>query len=276
MKSYPLSIIIPCCDDLLLEKCVASIDCDVEIIVSLNNPSKEIISLCKKLKRVKVVASLGQGIASAYNQGINASANNWVLLMDSDCTFKNNSIASMWQLTKCSEIIKGKIVFLRSNPMTLITSQLREFTTSDSLNAYSPPLLFNKSIVKKIGYYFHPNLIWSEDADFNQRIQKAKIPISYCPQGEIFHHELSFRTDLKSAFHYGIGREVGKRLKIYQSHSFKNFLKNLFNLFIDFWRIIFKKNVLAALYYLLFWKPAFYFGTWYEKLFKINKGLYEK
>ena len=41
-ESLDVSIVIPCSDDPLLEKCLQSIDVDTDVIVALNAPSPEV------------------------------------------------------------------------------------------------------------------------------------------------------------------------------------------------------------------------------------------
>lgn len=272
MKEYPISIVIPCSSDLLLEQCINSIDSAVEVIVSLGRPTPEVKQLLTKFPDVKIVETDQLGIAISYNKGIEIATNDWILLMDSDCTFSAGAIDKMWQLTDNFRIVRGKVAFRATDLISSITSRLREFTTSDNLNAYSPPLLFNKDIVNQIGYYFRPELVWAEDADFNNRVQSNHIALGYAPEAIIFHRPLSFRRDLRSAFYYGVGRQIGKSLGVYKPHSLKTFANNVGLVLANTGKILARKGLLPAMYYFFLWNPAFRIGTFLQLTVGIIKS----
>lgn len=271
MNQYPISIIIPCSDDILIEDCLKSIDIDVEIIVSLNNSSIAVKQILNNFPTVKIIETDKKSIALAYNNGIKASNNDWVFLMDSDCIFSSNTILKMWKMTAKFKVIKGRIIFLSTGLVSSTIARVREFTTSDTINAYSPPLLFNKNIIKKIRYYFSPKLIWSEDADFSNRVNANNIPIGYLSEATIFHKSLKFTQDIKSAFYYGIGRQIGKDLRIYKPHTIKSVIINIVIVFTNTGKIFFKKGLLSALYYFFFWNSAFRIGTFLQRWFSFYK-----
>lgn len=269
MNKIPLTILIPCSDDPLLGKCIESVDEDVEILVVLNKPSETIKKLVKQYPSVKTVTLVKRGIGLAYNRGIQAAKNQWILLMDSDCLFNKGAIRKMWNLTKDFRVVKGKVAFDSRNIESKITSKLREYTTSDNLNAYSPPLLFHKSIKKDTDYYFDSRLIWSEDADFNNRIQKSKIAIGYDPNAAIFHKPLSFKEDLRSAYRYGIGRQIGKEIGVYEPHTLKSFTINVTKVVSNSFDIGRTKGIDVAIYYFALWNSVFRLGTFLQHYFHI-------
>jgi len=271
MKHYPISIVIPCSDDILIKNCLESIDANVEIVVSLNKPSDVVKKIMNNFPSIKIIETDKKGIALAYNNGIKIAINEWVLLMDSDCVLKKDAIAKMWAMTMQFLVIKGKIVFQSVGLISSVIAKVREFTASDTINAYSPPLLFNKKIIEKIDYYFHPELIWSEDADFNNRVKNKNIQIGYVPEAVIFHKPILLAQDIKSAFHYGIGRQIGKELKIYKPHTIKSIVFNIITVFINTGKLFIKKGLLPALYYFFLWNPAFRAGTFLQKWFKLHK-----
>lgn len=275
MNKLPISIVIPCSNDVLVERCIRSIDEDVEIVVSLNNPSQKVKNILKKFPDVVTVETKKRGIALAYNNGISKAKNDWILLMDSDCIFEKRAIRRMWELASNFKVIKGRIVFLSSSFSSKIISNLREYTTCDTVNAYSPPLLFDKEIITKIGYYFHPNLVWSEDADFNNRVQRAGIKIGFASEGKIYHKSLTLKEDLRSAFYYGAGRQIGKEIGVYKPHSVKSFLKNIILSFVNSYQILIRKrSILVSGYYFFLWNISFRLGTFVQRYFKVIK--YEK
>ena len=271
MKHYPISIVIPCSDDILIKNCLESIDANVEIIVSLNKPSDAVKKIIDNYPSIKIIETDKKGIALAYNNGIEATSNDWILLMDSDCVFAKDAIVKMWVMSMHFLVIKGRIVFQSKGLISSVIARVREFTTSDTINAYSPPLLFNKKIIEEIGYYFHPDLVWSEDADFNNRVKTKNIQIGYVPEAVILHKPILLAQDIKSAFNYGVGRQIGKELNIYKPHTIKSVIFNIITVFINTGKIFIKKGLLPALYYFFLWNPAFRAGTFLQKWFKLHK-----
>ena len=90
-NKLPISIIIPCADDLRVAQCIESIDENAEIIVVLNGPTEQIKNLVKKYF-VKTFFLKERNLGMALNVGIKNASYNRVLLMDSDCVFFKNTI----------------------------------------------------------------------------------------------------------------------------------------------------------------------------------------
>ena len=267
-----VSIVIPCSDDPLIGRCLESIDENIETIVSLNAPSSQVLEILAMYPNTKTITSQIKGIARAYNLGIESATHDRILLMDSDCVFSQGTIARMDDLASEYSVVKGKVQFQHNNKVSEVVARLREFTTSDQINAYSPPLLFDRRIIDQIGYYFHPSLIWSEDADFDRRVKQAGIPIGYDPEATILHKPLTIPDDLRSAFFYGVGRQIGKEVGVYSPHTFHSFVDNVAKVSETTIDIYKSKDALVAAYYLFLWNPAFRIGTFTQHYIK-NYGI---
>lgn len=263
-----VSIVIPCSSDPLLERCLQSIDENTDVVVALNAPTPEVRNIVAKFPGVRTAETNRRGIARAYNIGIEAADSDNVLLMDSDCIFESGTIKRLYELGQEYRVAKGNVVFSRTGVTSSTIAKLREYTTSDQVNAYSPPLLFDRKIVDKIGYYFHPDLIWSEDADFDARVKRANIPIGYDPEAIIYHKTLTPRDDLRSAFFYGVGRQIGKDAGVYAPHTFRSFVENIGKVAHNSVDIANRKDILTAAYYLLLWNTAFRMGTFTQHYIK--------
>lgn len=270
-----ISIIVPLSSDIKIKECLDSIDERVEVILSLNKPSKKILNLIKKLReehqdlKIKVCSIEYLSIAGAYNNGIRHSSFENILLMDSDCVFKKRCIRRLYNNFNNNYLSKGKVVFRHSNWLEKIIAHAREFHTSDFVNAYSPPLIFKKDIISKIGgYYFHPALCWMEDGEFDLRVRRAGLKISYDSKAKIYHRSLSLRRDFYSAFMYGVGRRIGTILKIDKKPS--GFVKS-FNKYLITGA---KKKGLSVGVYLYFWRLILLFGYYSQKFFHLRKTQY--
>ncbi len=265
-----ISIVIAVSNDLRIEKTIKSVDEDVEIVVSLNEPTENIKKLIYKLKKenpnIKTCTIPYLSIAGAYNHAIKHSSYDNILLMDSDCVFEKGCIKRLYKNLKNNKLSKGNIVFTNNNWMEKIVALSREFHTSDFLNAYSPPLLFKKNIKDDIGgYYFHPALCWMEDGEFDFRVQNAKLKISYDPDAKIYHDALTFKKDLKSAFNYGLGRRISAELKIDKKPT--GLIKGLSKYLLPG----IKKKGFCVGIYLYIWRIVILFGYNYQRIFHIKK-----
>lgn len=269
-----LSIVIPVSNDLRLKKCIESIDENVEVIISLNKASKDIKKLIKNIlnnqkykNKLEIrVCEIGEAsIAKAYNNGVRHSSYDKILLMDSDCVFKKGTIRKLDDNLGSNLLSKGRVVFKRNSFITSIIARAREYHTSDQITAYSPPLLFRKRVKKYVGgYYFHPSLCWSEDSEFDMRVKKAGLKISYDPTAVVYHPALSIWSDLRSSFWYGVGRRIGVEVGARDKPV---------GVFGSFKKYVFKASRNKGYFvgvYLFIWKMSTLFGYNIQKFFKLR------
>ncbi|MFT4311861.1 MAG: glycosyltransferase family 2 protein [Candidatus Woesearchaeota archaeon] len=278
-----LSIIIRVKDDLRVARCLDSIDEDVEVVVVLNTPSKEVIELLKKYNVVTTKIN-NNNLAKAHNRGIEVSKYEFVLLMDSDCVFKKGTINKLYQGLKSADLSKGRVLFNHSSFISKTIALSREYHVTDIENAYSPPLAFKKGIDKYIGkYYFDEDIFWTEDHEFDQRVKKAKLKINYNKKAIIYHDELSITSDLRSAHNYGSGYFEGiKKGAIKGCFLYGGNKKILLAVGLDFIRllclpffflsVLIKKNIFVASY-MIIWMVVFNLGYYRQMMFNhLNVG----
>ncbi len=218
-----LSIIIPCKDDYKIIKCIRSInDKKVEIVIVFNGSTVEFINWVKNNNSFKNTQYINIGkanLALALEKGTQVAKNEWVLYMDSDCTFSKNAVKNyILSLNKgypLKEVYKGDIVFKHNTKISHIIAKSRYHHTAEQLTAYKPPLLLSKKIVTKIGgYFFNEKLIWREDSDLDNRIRQSNINIIHIKDGTIYHGALTLKGDLRSTYRYGIGLAIANILNI--------------------------------------------------------------
>lgn len=200
-----MSIVIPVKDDIRIKECVTSIDEEVEIVIVLNTPSDEVREYVGSLD-ITVEEIDENNLSHAYNVGIETSFSNNILLMDSDCTFDQSTLRKLYGGLEKAPISKGRVNFASNSLMGRVIALSREYHVSDIVNAYSPPLAFKKDIRDVLGgHFFDEDLHWTEDHEFNQRVQRAGLEIHYDSSATIQHGELTAKSDLRSAFRYGTG-----------------------------------------------------------------------
>jgi glycosyltransferase involved in cell wall biosynthesis len=213
-KELAISIVIPCATDLRLERCLKSINEKVEVIVVLNGATKKVIKIANEYKVKKVIVE-ERNLPKALNAGIEVAKNQKVLLMDSDCVFHPKAIREIYLALETNLMAKGIVVFQHKGPISKAIAGVRDYTNANTIKAYNPFLGLRKDIKEKIGgYYFDDRIYWTEDADLDQRIAKAKMVIKPVPMAIAYHPPLTLKQDLRSAFKYGVGKRIRVEMKI--------------------------------------------------------------
>ncbi len=253
-SKLPLSIVIPCADDIRIKHCLDSIDEKVEIVVVLNGATKEVINVVNSYD-VKVVEIKERNLSKALNIGIEEARHPNIILIDSDCRFERGAIKKLFRGLQRHYIAKGRVIFESNNLLSKTIAKVREYVYYDPPKPYNPFLAIKKSVKKLIGnYYFNEKIHWTEDADLNMRLKKAGVEVNYVFSARVFHHPLGLKHDLRSAFRYGIGKRIRVENKV-SSGIGTHFLKIL--------DVGIKKGFLAGFYYFV-WNCSYLLGYLYQ------------
>jgi glycosyltransferase involved in cell wall biosynthesis len=259
------SVIIPVKDDPRIVDCVASIDEEgIEIVVSLNGSDDETRRLVAEgLPRPVVVTEIAEGnLGAAYNAAVAAAGRRYLLFMDSDCVFRPGTIRALALAVQDHPVVKGRVQFSSGHgPLSRCIEQSRSFQIADHVNAYSPPLIYDRTIEDRIGGYHYSSLIhWEEDREFDFRLQLAGIPVSYLPDAVVLHAAQDGVSDLRSGFRYGLGEGIGQELGLFLSPRLG-------------WRLaddarsvgqIARRRGLAPAVYRIAWLTSYHLGTLYQ------------
>lgn len=264
-----LSIIIPVHNDLRIERCVKSIDEEVEVIAALNRPTKEVSNLVTKLRLI--TCEIGKNnLGIAYNKGLDTASNDTVLFMDSDCVFEPGTIGLLYNSFKKDPnliLAKGYVEYKSNSLESELVRRARRVNTSNVPYAFTPALMIKKQVFEKIndGYSFAEDVVWCVDYEFELRRKKAGIPLKIVPDARIYHDPLSIKSDLKSAFMYGTGKRIRHERtgeKVDLIGVIKNpILKGV------------KEEGLVVGLYLTIWKTALYTGYYTQKYFDVQRKL---
>ena len=221
----PISIIIPCKDDPEILDCIHSIDYhNAEISIVLNGTPDDFYEwLSGEVQgdaRVAMHRLPRPNLAWALEFGTQHAKHDLIVYMDSDCRFEKGALQAFVDTAErydvAMNVFKGDVIFEEGRSyLSRVISESRTHHTAEVLTAYKPPLMISKQILQKIGgYAFNIKLIWREDSDLDNRIRNAGIAIVHVPQGVIYHHTISLKTDLRSTFRYGIGLAIANVLGI--------------------------------------------------------------
>lgn len=213
------AVVIALRDDLRIADCIASIDEDVEIVLALNGPTEAVLKLIAEHPRPLTVTEIEDvgNLGAAYNAGAAATDRQYLLLMDSDCTFAPGVVRSMVRAVLTDPVVKGQVLYGESDGLlSRLTARVREFDEGDYVSALSPPLVYNRTIVDHIGGYHFDELIhWCEDREFDFRLQLAGIPVVYLPEARIFHDAQHGFANMRSYFRYGVGEGIAQETGVF-------------------------------------------------------------
>lgn len=264
-----LSIVIADSNDLRLEKCVESIDEDVNVVVSMNAPTEELKGLVNKLG-VDSCYLPQRGLAQALNLGVAHAKYDRVLIIDSDCTFEKGCIKRLYSALDDSLMSRGVQIFDYSGYISKVIANARNFHANPLphlegfIRAYKP-LAFRKEIKSLLGgHYYDADLKLSEDYEMDIRRQKAGISIKYVPEAVIHHCPLTIFQDVRSAFRYGADRHTSV-LKG-RTKQKKTFFKSMVKL----WKKALPQIGPASTAYMVLWTMAYDLGYHLQANFDIN------
>lgn len=250
----PLSIIIPCADDIRIKDCIESIDVNVEIVVVLNGATKEVKEIARAHKVTQVLLK-ERNLAKALNVGIKRAKNARVILIDSDCIFHKGAIEKIYKALKSNFVAKGKVIFESNGFFSKIVAETRDYVYYNPPKPYNPFLGIRKDVNKLIGgHYFDEHIHWTEDADLSSRLTRSGVKVKYVFSARVYHPPLTLKYDLRSAFRYGIGKRI--RVLKGKTQGVGTHFQNIPDL-------ISKKGAWSGVYY-FFWNISFTLGYLYQ------------
>lgn len=265
-----LTIIIADSDDLRIKNCIESIDENVEILVSLNKPTKDLFSLINKLE-VNYCLIEKKGLSLALNNGILHAKYDKIIIIDSDCIFEKGTIKKLFNSLDSSDMARGIQLTKYNSFLSKIISKARQFhgntvpdPEKDEILAYKP-LAYKKSIATRMGgKIYNDKLLLSEDFEMNLRRLNANIGLKFCPDAIIYHDPISLLSDLRSAFRYGKDRYT--MIKLMLTKPKKNLLKSLKKIA----KKCYPKYGFSVSLYMVIWTLTYDFGYWYKYFSKKN------
>jgi glycosyltransferase involved in cell wall biosynthesis len=256
-NKLPLSIVIPCADDVRIKHCLDSIDENVEVVVVLNGNTKEVANIVNNYD-VKIIRIKEKNLSKALNIGIKNSSNSNIILIDSDCRFEKGAIKKLFKGLRNHYIAKGKVIFESNNFLSRTIANVRDYIYHNPPKPYNPFMAIKKNIKQFIdNYYFDESIHWTEDADLNTRLKKAGIEVNYVFSARVFHSPLSLKHDLRSAFRYGIGKRI--RVEKKTSDGIGVHFEKIHD-------VLLKKGVFSGIYYFV-WNISYIFGYIYQTVF---------
>lgn len=257
-----LTVIVVCSSDILIEKCLNSIDEDVQTIVVLNHPTPDVERIVQQFAPDAVLRHDERNLGLLRQLAAEAATTARVVYIDSDCAFTPGTLRSIDSALDEYPAVSVPMRYRHTGPITHAVSRCRQFTTPDS--ALLIPAAYDLSIQSRIGgHLYDPRLAWGEDSDPSRRIRAAGLGIG-TSKGLVWHRALGVRDDAASARRLGMGRRLRERI-LGDSPRVG-------------WRDLLGRGELrgsiacsryaglgAALYHLFVWRPSYKIGYWLER-----------
>jgi len=217
-----MAILIPVRSDPRILDCIESIDIKgVELVIALNDPTAEIRMICERLESATIVVVAEPGIGGALAAAVEATKRRYLVLTDSDCLFDRGALGHLADaLVSGAEIARGDVIYDTGNSWTgRLIAEARRSNHDGRVNGYSPLLVIDRRVIPAIGgYLFSSGLPFREDRELDFRLQLAgkvvvptKASVRHAPQHGV--------VDLRSAFRYGRGERIGRRMGLFAKPS---------------------------------------------------------
>ncbi|MBI4225602.1 glycosyltransferase [Candidatus Roizmanbacteria bacterium] len=209
-RPLDLSIVIRCGRDRnRLDRCISSIDENVEIVVSAADDAPFLEEL--RVKGYKVASHRYGNWSIAAQAGINTASNDDVIMMDVDSIFGEGAIRVIDTALKEGQLlVQPRIIFLSDGtPISRIVTQAREYENQREPKSYSPGLGLKVSeLTEKIGVegnVYNLSVAYGDDGDLDQRRRAAGIDVYVAEEALLYHDSISFEHELKTAYRFGVG-----------------------------------------------------------------------
>lgn len=236
---------------------------DFEIIVADNNSqdnSRQIIDKYvskypKLIKKLYLNTNLGFGLGN--NEAIKISNGKYIILLNNDCLVDANWLSELTKLADSKTNIFSISSKLKKYPAELnqiqnagslifqdgygrdigaiVTSDHQQFYETDngqydqSKEVYSScgaAVLFQKSILDKIGLFDDNFFMYYEDTEICERALLSGYKNLYCPKAVVYHHHAASSKEWSNFFIYHTER--GRLLHIFYHFPTNIFVKEYF------------------------------------------------
>ena len=217
-----MAILIPVRSDPRIIDCINSIDSDApEVVIALNDPTEEVESICEQLDGVTTVCVPRAGIGGALAVAADATDRRYLVFTDSDCRFDRGALDHLAEALQAgAAVARGEVLYENGGTWSgRLIAEARAANHDGRANGYSPLLAVDRLITPDIGgYLFSVHLPFREDREFDFRLQLAGYAVVPTP-ATVRHAPQRGAADLRSAFRYGRGERLGRRMGLFATPS---------------------------------------------------------
>lgn len=215
---YDISVIIPVKSDCLLDQALASISDDVEVIVSLNQPSQEVKVICDKWMKdtsrgfvLKIITTDKVGMPVALNNGVRAARYDKIVVLDSDCMLEKNTLYFYQKQLNEHAFVRGSTKVKEKDGFWYRQTKLGVESVNEAMRneakLYGPSIAFQKKDFLSLKGY-DEDILYGCDHKFSDSIIEKGYAVHFCEQAVVWHAPISYAIDRSSHIGYGRGNKV--------------------------------------------------------------------
>lgn len=265
-----LSIVIRCGRDKRgLERCLDSVDENVEIVVSVANDAPFLRDV--EESGYKLAPHTYGNWSLATQTGIDWATNNDVIIMDADSVFGERSIGIINQALKDGHLlVQPRVVFLTDGSyVSRLISTARTFENRREPKSYSPGLgLKIEELTERIGIegkIYNLSVAYGDDGDLDQRRRKAGIEVFVAENALIYHNPIRLEHELRTSYRFGVGERQAQVGKPYPKTVFDILKEEFFSEGAkDYYLALYQRHGLAALFFMTLCRSAYLAGYYTE------------
>ncbi len=213
-QSDLLTVLIICCDDERVFDAIASVDCNVPIIVSLV-PNLSLEERLRKLG-VEVVLSQRGSYSISCNRGLEAIRTPFAFIIDSDCVLHHGCIPLIIETLRSAPLARAHVNFLTNKNLFASSTIAQWYSMVNNripIRAYTPGLGLRLMLRPFVGgYFFDERIFWACDSEFSHRVQCAGLDVAYESAAVVSHAPISFMHFIKSGYKLGMGTRCQVKL----------------------------------------------------------------
>ena len=156
-------------------------------IIIIDNSKNYNFSSLAISKKTKIIRSNNNGNGAGINLGLKNCKTNYALYTDLDVIFKNDFIKKFYEFSLKYQ--KFAVMVPNHGNINSKKKLVEEF------NYEAAVMLFNKKILKTIGFFDENYFLYFEEKDLFLRCKKKKLKVFYAPSFKIKHNRASSILD---------------------------------------------------------------------------------
>ena len=198
-----MTVVICCSNDFDLAKTIASIDADVQIIVSATPNS--LLETWMRVARIDYVLTPRGNHSATTNAGMQAAVTEKVFVLDSDTVLTPGTLRAVELALDENRVVNVPIIFEDTGGrISRSIAACRNFDNVYYKAAYKPGIGFRSDVRSDIGgYWFDERILWACDSELLWRLNHHGIPIHHLDSFAIVHRPNTFKHVVRAYFHYG-------------------------------------------------------------------------
>lgn len=203
-----ISIVIRCCNDPRVFRCIDSIDEACDVVLALT-PNTE-IERGVQARGLPMSLSAPGNPAATTLAALPLCRYQTVMLVDSDCVLVPGAIRRLVEIARKADIVRPRVEFEAIGWSSYLTRLARDFQYTYRGHIYEPGLVLRLDRVLPVvgGYLFTEWAPFTPDGEFDDRAREVDLRVATDPETTLVHAALPFHRHLHSHWRYGLSEAL--------------------------------------------------------------------